>query len=711
MGERKAALFVLHLNLEWRGSMKPCRQLVAAIALSLSVPACGGGESLKDRDASTDGGGDTDTDGDSDADTDTDSDADTDADSDADADADSDTDTDADSDCVVFVDGSLPSYETHDGSTWAFAFARVQEGLDGAAARIADVSSGFSSCEVWVAAGTYIPTADASGDTEPVDQRTKTMILRQGVALYGGFAGTESALSQRDVEANPTVLSGDLTEPAEPSDGGASDGGPDDDISDNAYHVVTGADGATIDGFTIAAGNASGGGDDGGGGMINDAVSPAVANCIFSGNTAGDFGTGGGMFNGAGAAPSVVGCTFLHNTANAGGGMGNLSSSPEVTDCVFEENSAEDGGGMHNIASSPTLVGCTFFENTAGYGGGMSSLASAVEVADSTFTGNAATEEGGGVYIDASSSPEFLLCTFSENTAVNYGGGVCAHDSSAVLRICDILGNTTVAGGGVYADNSSFTIVDSAIEDNVVNGTRGAGIVVELGSSLILYDSLVAGNLITHGFGTGGGVYVGDTAEVVLFGCEFRDNTAANGFAAGGGILVGDSATITNCTFFGNSAAGHGGAISNAAGAGASLVLVNCVLWGNSAPTGAEIYSGDSSGTTTISFSDIEGGCGGIANATCGDGNLDADPLFVSTDTDALNLGLQAGSPCIDVGDTSALPADAFDLDSDGDTAEAIPLDLAGGPRVVGEWAGPDGGEPDAGALGVVDLGAYELHS
>lgn len=34
--------------------------------------------------------------------------------------------------------------------------------------------------------------------------------LNNGVAIYGGFAGTETELEQRNVSANPSILSGDI---------------------------------------------------------------------------------------------------------------------------------------------------------------------------------------------------------------------------------------------------------------------------------------------------------------------------------------------------------------------------------------------------------------------------------------------------------------------------------------------------------------------
>ena len=88
---------------------------------------------------------------------------------------------------------------------------------------------------------TYTPTAGTD--------RSATFQLIDGVSIYGGFAGSEASLGERDWETNETILSGDLLR----------DDGPDfTNNSDNSFHVVTGSgtDGtAILDGFTITAGN------------------------------------------------------------------------------------------------------------------------------------------------------------------------------------------------------------------------------------------------------------------------------------------------------------------------------------------------------------------------------------------------------------------------------------------------------------------------
>src|SRR5205085_6817332 len=120
----------------------------------------------------------------------------------------------------------------NDGSSWSNAFA----GVDGLANALVVAVAGD---QIWVAQGTYKPTAGTS--------RSVAITLKTGVEIYGGFAGGETSLAQRDVAAHVGVLSGDLAG---------------DDASnvftDNSYHVLNGAGTnatAVLDGFTVRGGN------------------------------------------------------------------------------------------------------------------------------------------------------------------------------------------------------------------------------------------------------------------------------------------------------------------------------------------------------------------------------------------------------------------------------------------------------------------------
>ena len=115
----------------------------------------------------------------------------------------------------VDVDSVAP---VPDGASWPSAYVSLQAALDRAAVLNADGTSLNNISQIWIAEGTYIPTAhiDADGDgyidTNP---RSASFSLLNGVSLYGGFAGTESTLDQRDpaidgVFPHETILSGDI---------------------------------------------------------------------------------------------------------------------------------------------------------------------------------------------------------------------------------------------------------------------------------------------------------------------------------------------------------------------------------------------------------------------------------------------------------------------------------------------------------------------
>ena len=368
----------------------------------------------------------------------------------------------------------------NDGSSWADAFIDLQQALS-----VAEPGD-----EIWVAAGTYTPTSGAD--------RSISFVLSSAVAVYGGFAGTETLRHERDWVANLTVLSGEI---------GAAG------TNDNSYHVVVGATGAVIDGFTVMAGNASG----------------TAASC-----------RGGGMYN-AGNSPAITNVTFSANSAYAGGGMYNLSCSPVLTAVTFSANSAYAGGGMYNLSCSPVLTAVTFSANSAYDGGGMYNERGAPRLTNVFFSANSATNDGGGM-CDLGSSPALADVTFSANSATHDGGGLCAYGSSPALTDVAFSGNTAGHnGGGMHSSYPSCTSLSNLI---------------------------FSGNSATC---DGGGMY-NHYSSPALSDVVFSDNSAAE---RGGGMAnyVG-SPTLTNVAFSGNSARTHGGAMFNEKNSAPSLVNV-----------------------------------------------------------------------------------------------------------------------------------------
>lgn len=171
---------------------------------------------------------------------------------------------------VIYVNANSPGCPGGNGASWATAFCSLQSALDAAQ----------PGNQIWVAQGTYLPEKAADGSA-PATHQLKTFFINKNIKLYGGFAGTESSLNQRNWALNPTILSGDV---------GTPDVNP-----DNAYHVVWMNNvntSALLNGFIIEKGWANGPGGDnsdvGAGLYINGDngvdSSPMIVNCTFRNN-------------------------------------------------------------------------------------------------------------------------------------------------------------------------------------------------------------------------------------------------------------------------------------------------------------------------------------------------------------------------------------------------------------------------------------------
>ena len=169
-------------------------------------------------------------------------------------------------------------------TSWATSTTNLQGAID---------ASGVT--QVWVATGLYTPGS--------------TLNMRNGVAIYGGFVGTETTPTDRTLTAPlSTTISG----------GGVR----------QVFRNLSLNNTALLDGFVIAGGNGS---------------------------------NGGGMYNGSSCSPTLTNCSFLNNTATNGGGMFNVDSSPTLTNCVVFGN-----GGNNTFYNDNSTLTATYslFDNT-----------------------------------------------------------------------------------------------------------------------------------------------------------------------------------------------------------------------------------------------------------------------------------------------------------------------------------------------------------
>jgi predicted outer membrane repeat protein len=384
----------------------------------------------------------------------------------------------------------------NDGSSWADAYADLQDALAVAVTNDA----------IWVAAGTYVPTT--TGDM------WAAFTLQDSVSLYGGFAGTESSVSQRDIAANPTILSGEIGAPG---------------FADNSERVIfvpTGTSGLgyTVDGFTVTRSK----GLSINAGILNNAGDFTYANLVI--------------------------------TDNAGGGM-YCTGQPILRNVVFSNNS--DGALFNHLAGDPVLEDCRFIGNTTnGDGGAVRSFGSGITLTRCDFVGNTAASHGGAIY-----GQDFVAtdCTFDDNHALSGNGGAVYSSSAGMLRSCVFTNNSASAlGGAVHA--GSVTIIDAVFESNQAGWGGGLS-----GGSVVVANTVFFGNAART---DGGAIQLSSGSSLTMTNVSCSNNSASRN---GGAInTIASNPIVTNGVFWSNSAGAFGNEFYNLAG-GSPLISYSIV--------------------------------------------------------------------------------------------------------------------------------------
>ena len=330
-------------------------------------------------------------------------------------------------------------------------------------------------------------------------------------------------------------------------------------------------------------------------------------------------GLGRGILIYNGETVTLEGLTVTNGDAggNHGGGIYANGSDIIVVGCIFDSNSARDGSAVYSYVASSFFTNCTFISNNS-------------------------AADGGAVFSAVSS---FTNCTFTSNNSARNGGAVYSYNPSLFTN-CTFISNNSAADGGAIYSSSYQTAISSTFFTNCTFASNSAH------SGGAVYFSYYASSFFTSCAFTsnsalyGGALYSSGDANVYSFtNCTFASNSAYSGGAVYSYYY--SNGFFTNCTFTLNNATQQGGAIW--CDPGLPLTLKNCILWGDIALDGSEIYEKEE--PLFITYSEIQGG-------HTGDGNIDADPLFVHADND---LHLQLTSPCIDTGIADGAPSDDLD--------------------------------------------------
>jgi len=248
---------------------------------------------------------------------------------------------------------------------------------------------------------------------------------------------------------------------------------------------------------------------------------------------------------------------------------------------------------------------------------------------------------------------------------------------------------TVIDGGGalesVIVVNQWVDLIDGFTITGGNTGFFGTGGAIDIRGCGNVAPQPVLRNLVIRGNGgdtshpsayyEGGGIYIEDCSPWIL-NVSFSDNRV---WGHGGAVFARDSdgtpidtyPVIVNSTFTGNHSDVNGGAVGVSGG---TLTIENCILWGDTAGDGVthEVFGA----TLVIGSSDI--GQAGIAGSY---GNITQDPKM----TGVGRYHLRDGSPCIDVGDDSKVPA-------------FLTTDFDGDDRFIDGITGTAGGTVDMGA-------------
>lgn len=330
---------------------------------------------------------------------------------------------------------------TGDGSSWENASGNLQNMIDELAKNNPQNLPG----EVWVAAGTYVPQVQViSGTTY-----SASFLMRDGISVYGGFAGDENSKQEREVGkmpwnfVNKTILEGSYYEHSKTSWNESNHKWT---LTSDSRHVVffsplpsegkSGFGKSTIlNGVTIRGGYAQGG--------------EGVADFMTD--------RGAGVYMGINA--TLEKCIVTENSSTGNGGAVYMYGGRVMNSLIYNNNADGDGGAVY-VDNAGIVLASMLTNNSANNGSG----------AYLAHTGN---------WTDGKPHPEYLILStsvVSNNTSRLNGAVYCAKggvlmQNTITNNDCPTATDNTSANasqsGGLYVDSYGL-VINSVLWNNTI---------------------------------------------------------------------------------------------------------------------------------------------------------------------------------------------------------------------------------------------------
>ena len=331
---------------------------------------------------------------------------------------------------------------TGDGTSWMNASGNLQQMIN----NLADNNPQNMPGEVWVAAGTYTPQSQVlSGTTYSASFR-----MRDGISVYGGFAGTETSKQERTKGTMPWEFTNRT-------------------ILQGSYYTANLSWNTTDRKWALNSDSRH---------VVWFAPLPSEGKTAFENTTR----LNGVVIRG-GYAQGGIGATEFLTDRGAGIYVG---ANAYVENCIVTENTATGNGGGIYLAGGRVKNSLVYNNNADGNGGGIYVENGGLVLA--SMVSNNSADNGAGVYLDHTGKwsdgklhPEYLLLSTSvvSNNTSRLNGAVYCNKGGVVLQTTitnnncpTATDNTNITAsqtGGLYI-NQYGLIINSVIWNNIIQG-------------------------------------------------------------------------------------------------------------------------------------------------------------------------------------------------------------------------------------------------